>query len=89
VKISVTEEDIKSGVKMDCNKCAIANALARQFATQRVEVDCEECISVGGHDFWIPDRKERSMVGKFITDFDSGLTVTPIEFELENSVYGE
>ncbi len=36
--IDVTQDDIKNGVQGDCEKCAIARALKREYKTNDVEV---------------------------------------------------
>ena len=40
--IEVTQEDINNGVPSDCNKCAIALALKREYKTDDVEVSVPE-----------------------------------------------
>ena len=36
--IDITQEDIDNGVPSDCNRCAIALALKREYKTDEVEV---------------------------------------------------
>jgi hypothetical protein len=79
VKIQVTEEDIKNGVREHCAKCPIA------LAAQRA--GCQYPI-VGTHLTFMLGAKNYSTdlpyyAHEFIGLFDTGQVVAPFEFDLE------
>jgi len=90
ITISVTQDDINSGVREDCNKCPVARAISRHFPGEWVSVtgdtvsiydnyDTEEdyysgCVA----DYYLPES-----VAQFVSDFDKGKTVMPFEFVID------
>lgn len=72
--IEITESDILNGEPHDCDKCAIALALRREYKTDRVDVGIDNSIS---KPYLYVDSKEliinstmESAVYDFINDFD-------------------
>lgn len=80
VTVSVTEQDIKKGIKGDPCKCPVARALKRAFH--------ERNISAGAGFMFVGPPKRRISwrtpedVTTFIERFDEELKVKPIEFSL-------
>lgn len=85
MKIRVEQQDIDFGIPRSPGGCAIAQAIRRT-------VPCQ-CIAVLHSEMWIENFDQTlwfrvkepmgNLVDSFIKDFDSGLAVRPIEFELE------
>lgn len=77
--IIVTQEDIDSGVKRACNLCPVARAAERVF---------KHVVSVGTFALHVyydahTEAFELPFVARqFVRDFDLGVTVEPLEFEL-------
>ena len=72
--IQITESDILNGEPHDCDKCAIALALRREYKTDRVDVGIDNSVS---KPYLYVDSKEliinstmESAVYDFINDFD-------------------
>lgn len=81
MKISVTEEDIRTGVRRSCTTCPIANATRRVCGDKIVWANTYT-ITIGlteGKVFKTPGKAK-----EFILDFDNGNPVEPFEFELED-----
>lgn len=81
--INVTEEDIKAGVQGHCELCAVAMAIRR--ATGR-----DEIYTYGMFVRTEKSADSRHIIGElpavaihFISEFDSGKNVKPIQFEIE------
>ena len=77
MKISVTEQDIKNGVRKSWSSCAIALAVKRQTGS--------ECVAVR-HDYIYVDGRCVDFpysIRDFIRRFDRGEFPYPFEFELE------
>ena len=71
--IEVTQEDINNGVPCDCNKCAIALALKREYKTDDVEVSVPEdyvSLCVGKNELNLRYDMD-SKVSEFIYLFDT------------------
>ena len=72
--IEITESDILNGEPHDCDKCAIALALRREYKTDRVDVGIDNSINipylhVNNKELNI-DYKMEKIVYDFINDFD-------------------
>lgn len=71
--IEVTQDDIENGVQGDCDKCAIALALRREYKTDKVNV-CTDyyslpCLSVNNKELNM-DYKMEKIVDNFMELFD-------------------
>lgn len=84
IKIEVTEEDIKDGVRENVKQCPVARAVLRQLDFAEVVE-----VSMGGIDinFDVPGRKFirykiPKKVMRFIQRFDEGKSVKPFSFVL-------
>ena len=95
-KINVTEKDIYNGEPGDCQKCAIALALQREFPKKKVEVRAVENDNNGfeetksGMIYVALDDKlyhfeddVNEKLYTFIDRFDQEYGVDPFQFELE------
>ena len=70
--IEVTQDDINNGVPSDCNKCAIALALKREYKTDDVKVSIPEdyvSLCVGKNELNIRYQMEQDVMD-FIDLFD-------------------
>ena len=72
--IEITESDILNGEPHDCDKCAIALALRREYKTDRVDVGIDNSISkpylyVNSKELNINSTMEGAVLD-FINDFD-------------------
>ena len=72
--IDITQSDILNGEPHDCDKCAIALALRREYKTDRVDVGIDNSnsipyISVDSKELNI-DYKMEKIVHDFIVEFD-------------------
>lgn len=76
MKIEVTAEDIRRGKKISIRTCPIALAAKRIFPDKSVHA-CLGRIDIGKKRFLIP-----KFVADWMTRFDKGEKVEPIEFEL-------
>ena len=82
VKINVTKEDIKTGLRNNCDKCPVALAIVRKFKSELVFV---------GHRAWYAIDGKGNKVGgdlpikaqEFIVKFDRGAFVSPFTFMVE------
>ncbi len=77
MKITVTNDDIDQGRKRDPNNCAVALALRRAGVAHFGVTGMLVCIAEGPASVMLP-----ANVQEWIMEFDRGLTVGPIEFEL-------
>lgn len=81
MKITVTQDDIAAGVRDSCFKCPIARAVNRAFGIDNAVVGPREVSHYRGNrklwQFPLPPEARQ-----FITRFDHGLPVAPMEFEL-------
>ena len=71
--IDVTQDDIKNGVQGDCEKCAIARALKREYKTNNVKVWVEggdPVLQVNNHDLYMNSFMESDVLD-FIFNFDN------------------
>ena len=71
--IEITQDDIANGIPSDCNKCAIALALKREYKTDNVEVsmpDDHVSLCVGKNELNIRYEMEQDVMD-FIDLFDS------------------
>ena len=72
--IEITQDDIANGIPSDCNKCAIALALKREYKTDDVEVSIpfDEYVSlcVGKNELNIRYEMEQDVMD-FIDLFDN------------------
>jgi hypothetical protein len=72
--IEITQSDILNGEPHDCDKCAIALALRREYKTDRVDVGIDNSISkpylyVNSKELNINSTMEGAVLN-FINDFD-------------------
>ena len=72
--IEITQSDILNGEPHDCDKCAIALALRREYKTDRVDVGIDNSISkpylyVNSKELNIDSTMEGAVLD-FINDFD-------------------
>ena len=72
--IDITQSDILNGEPHDCDKCAIALALRREYKTDRVDVGIDNSnstpyLSVDSKELNI-DYKMEKIVHDFIVEFD-------------------
>ena len=72
--IEITESDILNGEPNDCDKCAIALALRREYKTDKIDVGIDNSINipylyVNNKELNI-DYKMEKIVYDFINDFD-------------------
>ena len=72
--IEITQSDILNGEPHDCDKCAIALALRREYKTDRVDVGIDNSISkpylyVNSKELNINSTMEGAVLD-FINDFD-------------------
>ena len=72
--IDITQSDILNGEPHDCDKCAIALALRREYKTDRVDVGIDNSISkpylyVNSKELNINSTMEGAVLD-FINDFD-------------------
>lgn len=81
LRITVTEDDIRAGIPYDIHSCAVALAARRTVSG---------LISVA-NDLTVWDEKTELLIGRyplphevydFINDFDNGIPVHPLSFEL-------
>lgn len=90
MKISVTEEDIKNGVRMSASRCAVALAVKRTLGSP--------CVFIGPYNIYTyrgenDDQAECYAktpvhVKHWIDAFDAGVeSVQPFEFDLELSPF--
>ena len=75
--IDITESDILNGEPHDCDKCAIALALRREYKTDRIDVGIEYTIGAIGIPYLYVNSKELNIDYKmekvlynFINEFD-------------------
>ena len=72
--IDITQSDILNGEPNDCDKCAIALALRREYKTDKIDVGIDNSINipylyVNNKELNI-DYKMEKIVYDFINDFD-------------------
>ena len=77
MKITVTRDDIDGGRRRDPNNCAVALALRRSGITHFGVTGMLVCLGPGHTNVLLP-----GPVQEWIVDFDWGVPVNPIEFEL-------
>ena len=73
-KIKVTQEDMDKGVPQDCEHCAIAVALKREYKTRNAEVrlhgsDATPVLVVDGKELNIPVSYE-NIILDFMSEYD-------------------
>ena len=71
--IEITQDDIANGIPSDCNKCAIALALKREYKTDNSEVSMPDdyvSLCVGKNELNIRYEMEQDVMD-FIDLFDS------------------
>ena len=80
IKIEVTEEDIRKGVRDNCRECPIASACNRAGlkypSVYPEEIQYWQNIGLKG---W----RTSAEVEYWIADYDAGKPVTPFSFEME------
>jgi|CoawatStandDraft_6_1074263.scaffolds.fasta_scaffold202501_1 hypothetical protein len=93
--IKVEQQDIDKGVPENCNSCAIAVALMRNLGATKVMVTVDDYtdstdtledtpqFNIDGQIYDADSFTKRGDIHEFIQDFDTGLTVSPFEFELD------
>ena len=84
--IDITLSDILNGEPHDCDKCAIALALRREYKTDRVDVGIDNStstpyLSVDCKELNI-DYKMENYIHDFIVNFDEGASVEPFTLEV-------
>jgi hypothetical protein len=81
--ITVTEKHIQDGIREDCNSCAIALAL-RSAGFRSVAVYESRKLECDGFRYTVcPLNYSHKEINTWIDQFDSGIYVQPIEFEIE------
>jgi hypothetical protein len=86
IHVKVTEAHIRLGKREDCRECAIALAIDDEVPNKVLEdkVKVKVCdaseIEIYGVRY---SCNERELVDSFMTEFDKGKTVKPIEFTIE------
>lgn len=83
ITISVTEEDIRSGIRMCCFACPVAMAVSARIGAAFVAAGMSE-IKYGKRPDKCKSFKTPESVRKFIDDFDSGKKCAPFTFELRD-----
>ena len=89
--IEITQDDIANGIPADCNKCAIALALKREYKTDDVEVSIPEdyvSLCVGKNELNIRYEMEQDVMD-FIDLFDNyrdDEVVKPFTLEIREEV---
>jgi len=75
MRIQVTADDIKHGIRRDAHGCMVARAIKRQ--TKAIHVEVGTYININSDTFQIIPR-----VMNKIIQFDNNLRVTPFSFDL-------
>lgn len=85
VKITVTAEDIKDGLTKDCYRCPIAQAVNRHLSDKFKTEALTSVIIIVHKDTHEQAHKciTPSLARRFISDFDAGNKMHPVEFDLE------
>ncbi len=78
MKIDVTAEDIKQGVKGSAMSCPIALAVQRKRGYHGATVGYSTCGAVGRGNWVLP-----KVARDFIAGFDNGREVAPFSFNLK------
>jgi hypothetical protein len=82
--ITVTEKHIQDGIREDCNSCAIALALRDAGGFTSVHVYEARKLECDGFRYTVcPLNYSHKEINTWIDQFDSGIHVQPIEFEIE------
>jgi hypothetical protein len=96
VTVSVTQGDICSGVREDCNKCPVARAISRHFPGKWVSVTGDAVSIYNEYNpeedyytsceayYYLPDS-----VNHFVSNFDEGNPVAPFEFVIDTDENNE
>ncbi len=89
MKINVTAEDIREGLRGDCFRCPIALAIKRDTGFD-CDVYSPEHIFLGDgpsiiRNKYRPVEKDAFVVADFIDSFDNQKPVEPFTFELEKA----
>lgn len=84
IHVCVTQEDIDKGIKEDVNNCAVALAVKRLFPEDRNVYVENPGIDINGEFYLVPKHIE-----EFINNFDNGLPVEPVEFDMCEKDYEE
>jgi hypothetical protein len=79
MKINVTSEDIKNGIRWSPSSCALTLAIGRARG-ESVSVGIT-CVMIGEEFFSLPQ-----IARDFRRKFDDGKTVEPFEFELDSKI---
>ncbi len=86
--IKITEEDIKQGIKGDCENCPMARAVSRRFPEYHIDVSG---ISVFIRDNLsgktITQYKLSHPAARYIRNFDFGIDTRPATFRLTRKAY--
>ena len=94
-KIKITQEDMDKGVPQDCEHCAIAVALKREYKTDNAEVrlhgsDATPVLVVNGEELNVPVPYE-NIILNFMSEYDNQFQddkyilnncIKPFEFEV-------
>lgn len=93
LKIKITENDLRNGIREDCFQCPIALAVNRELGLEAhkmaVEVEDADSIVINGHVYVANSLEMKNQVNNFIEGFDDGrLTsdamISPIEITIEH-----
>jgi hypothetical protein len=86
IHVKVTEAHIRLGKREDCRECAIALAIADEVPNKVLQDEVKVKV-FDASDIKIYEVRyscnDRELVNKFMTEFDKGNTVKPIEFTIE------
>lgn len=83
--VNVTAEDIQQGRRRSCDRCPIALALYRAAEGHDIGsfgVGRFACSGVGTVNHELMNAKLPAVARDFVLDFDVGISVSPISFEL-------
>ena len=94
-KVKVTQEDIDKGIPQDCEHCAIAISLKREYKTDDVQVrlhgsDATPVLLVNGKELNVPVPYE-NIILDFMSEYDNQFQddkyilnncIEPFEFEV-------
>ncbi len=88
--ISVTQEDIKAGIRLHCGLCPVARAARRALRLaeiphdeQLMHVNAKNIYPMGASKIGSKRHLLPNEAAEFISCFDSGFPVNPFSFEID------